>query len=667
MEREKPMPGRRKIVVVGLSIAYTAILMIVVGLIPRWQQWYSDSPQLRRQAASLFRGQLALSDDPRDLGHDLCWSAGGVHQVWGLGIPLWQLPFQTIAELCGQFTFPDRIALGLFLALGCYAVLRTISLSPVQTANSGLLFSTIRKTGAVFVLLMFPPFLTLLSSRCAVWEEVMIYGYVYGLLLASGVIALVMTPTWRRFYVLCSLAGAGALIRPTLMFYGISTVAVSLVVMRRHLDANSRSLDVRNATVRLLAGATLILCGGAILWSTNLLRFGDGFEFGHKLNLQRGSLLGSVYATRFDHPFQNESLWTAARELFGALFLVKTLPGTEWYAHGIFSGQSDAVRWREFYFTTYDLSYLALLVSGWTFGVLKATRRSQTGILLDDRAKPADCAAPDRIPIEWVLALWSIIASGLLAIFYLRTPAISSRYMMDFAAAFAVSIVLAWWGMIDAVHRWTIHARFTDTHGATSRSVRGIAACLFLTLGLLIWITHGIGYSKSVYGSPHSISWREVNDWRALKKVRPNITPLPDGYMQSDDLERWAIPFNGAGWSDDGGVDAAVILFVDSPEFLELEVTEAAFVNTIAADPHYIRAKIGLEFLTQEAIERKEEGWRVRFSPPRRSDYKQGIQPVFIAAVPADHITDSRTPWIMKKVTWRTKSSDTSASARLGN
>jgi hypothetical protein len=99
------------------------------------------------------------------------------------------------------------------------------------------------------------------------------------------------------------------------------------------------------------------------LWGTNLLRFGDGFEFGHRLNLQEGSLLGSIYATRFDYPFQAEPLWRAGRELLGALFASPKWNGSAWYATEIFAGQSPMVRWREFYFTTYDWSYTAQSVS----------------------------------------------------------------------------------------------------------------------------------------------------------------------------------------------------------------------------------------------------------------------------------------------------------------
>ena len=83
------------------------------------------SPWFRFQTDAFLRGSLALSHNPLDLTHDLCWSERGVHQVWGLGIPLWQLPFAALAKLFGLPSFPDRLALGLFVALVAYAVLRT--------------------------------------------------------------------------------------------------------------------------------------------------------------------------------------------------------------------------------------------------------------------------------------------------------------------------------------------------------------------------------------------------------------------------------------------------------------------------------------------------------------------------------------------------------------
>jgi hypothetical protein len=95
----------------------------------------------------------------------------------------------------------------------------------------------------------------------------------------------------------------------------------------------------------------LMLDTQALLWWTNLQRFGDGFEFGHQLNVQH--LSGAMYATRFDSPFAAEPMGGAARDLFGAVFRVREVNGTDFYREGFIAGQSDTLRWRHFYFRTY--------------------------------------------------------------------------------------------------------------------------------------------------------------------------------------------------------------------------------------------------------------------------------------------------------------------------
>ena len=83
------------------------------------------------------------------------------------------------------------------------------------------------------------------------------------------------------------------------------------------------------------------------------MRFGDGFEFGHQLNMQ--DVVGSLYAAKFDISFEEEPFASAAAELLGSLFLAgDNFDGNRWYKKNVFPGQSSMVRWREFYFRTYD-------------------------------------------------------------------------------------------------------------------------------------------------------------------------------------------------------------------------------------------------------------------------------------------------------------------------
>src|SRR6266850_5511584 len=90
-----------------LAATYAVSLLFFCGVIPAWGEWYSASSYYREQAAALLRGDLAISHNPADLRMDLCWAQNGVQQVWGLGIPIWELPFDLLGRLFGLSTFPE--------------------------------------------------------------------------------------------------------------------------------------------------------------------------------------------------------------------------------------------------------------------------------------------------------------------------------------------------------------------------------------------------------------------------------------------------------------------------------------------------------------------------------------------------------------------------------
>jgi hypothetical protein len=157
---------------------------------------------------------------------------------------------------------------------------------------------------------------------------------------------------------------------------------------------------------------------------SNFLRFGSALEFGYNLNLYGFPVW---YFTRFYCPFSNESLIQATRELFGALFFVKRLNGFDNLQEDFFWGQSALGRWRQFYMTTFDWNYLILLLTGGAVVAIQTLRQRRRG----------------NLPIpKGILAagIWSLISSVILAGFYLKSPVIASRYVLDFSASFAVAI-----------------------------------------------------------------------------------------------------------------------------------------------------------------------------------------------------------------------------------
>ena len=118
------------------AVVYGLGIIVAQGLVARGGSWYSENGHHRRQVARLFSGSLALSSDVSVLTHDLCWSQDGVQQVWGLGVPIWRMPFEALARIVGAGGFPDMLALALALALAAWVVLwvlfEVLSLEPLN-------------------------------------------------------------------------------------------------------------------------------------------------------------------------------------------------------------------------------------------------------------------------------------------------------------------------------------------------------------------------------------------------------------------------------------------------------------------------------------------------------------------------------------------------------
>lgn len=727
------------------ALVYALALLLVTGLVMEWGAWYSASVPYRKQTEAFFHGDLAVSRSVADLTFDYTWSEQGVHQVWGLGVPLWRMPFEGVAKLCGHDGFPDRLAFGFFALLVGFVALKvwvgeTYAGSLNNSVNSNG-WAVIMRFGASFlILLLFPPLFSLLQSSSRVYEEAVAYEYLYGILQVTLLVAFVRRPTIGRFLLACALAGFGGLIRPTLVFYGFATVVLATVVWIIQstrwyqimtssgcsrlkqaqsigdpgttpvLDAPThlRGKGDFSALSRLLAsaglGLFLFLLGCGVLWWTNLKRFGDGFEFGHKLNVQ--TLYGSMYATRFDDPYQDEPLSRAARELFGALFLNKTVNGSL-YQENIFPGQSPTVRWRQFYFRTYDWIYPPLLLLGWGASVMaawafwrKAMRRSKMrpsdpspvgstpeevsdligteptetsfarsdlpargrtpaqqtdGVPMTERTpEPIGNAAnpippcSSQIPYSLnfgsnlfafvILGLWSLLAVIPLVAFYLYVPVISSRYMMDFAPAFASAIASAWLFLASRCNnRWS-----------------RVLVCLLLCA----WIGKQFSITLSGYANPTSVTAAEVKKKTEKRSdVEGSTTKRysANNHGQSLNSDRSDIPHDCVGWNPEtGAVMPLVILFVQDPEFLELDLATQPHPS-IQPDPETIRAKVGLEFLERAGITEIEGGWRVRFRGPQQPRWRDGLQSGFVATVPKEFLAERTTPWILRAVRWRDK------------
>lgn len=621
------MTARKQVLLfLYLALGGSICLLVSTRLVVRWGEWYSGSVPYRMQTEALLQGKLAVSDNLADLLHDHTWSRDGMHQVWGLGVPLWRLPFEIVGKGVGWEGFPDRLAFGLFACLVVFLLLRTLVSSLVISEWRVVFLSAV----VLLSFLFFPPFLSLLQVRGAVWEEAVSYGYLYALLLLALLLRWVERPGLGCFVALCLLAGFGALVRPTLFFYGISSVLVALLT-----PIWERVRDWRDGLLgRVLFGLSLFCVGSVFLWVTNVFRFGDGFEFGHRLNLQGGS--GSMYATRFDDPFQGETLAAAVKELLGSLFLARRLNGGDFYRENIFIGQSETARFREFYFTTYDWTYIPLLAAAvWCFWRLalgekvgeKGRWRKQMGLgrTLGDSA--------NRLFL--CMGMWSGISLALMFVFYLYVPVTSSRYMTDFAAGITALLFVVWGVALSlGRERWQWILIFAVGFGWWAIQVHGI---------------------QGSYSAPVSVSGREAAERVAARKAPARLELKAEEAMAGGEIS--SIRFDREGWDAEMGVLAPLaILFVRDANFLELRLKRREGKG-IHWEPSAIRVKIGLEEL--RCIERRRMGgdrWIVRFSKPNRPEYQRGVEAVFVASVEKSEILADQSPWILESVRWRGKS-----------
>jgi len=595
-----------------------------------------------------LRGEFALSDSPADADFDLAWGEGGVQQVWGLGVPAWRLPFELLARLVGQSPFPDRLAFMAAVTVLSYILLRTFVVSGTPR-GLGEFCDAIKRSPlrliSLVALLLFPPMLTLLGGRVLVYEEAAAYAYLFSIALFTGLVAFWRQPTMMRFLCLSLFSGLVGFTRLPSLAYGLATVVMALAVTRR----------LRWPWWKSFTGIGLFGFGGLLLLWTNWLRFGAPMEFGYALQLNL------MYELRFPAAYSQEPIGPAAKELFGSLFLGPDLNGTRYLDSGIVPGQSSAPRWRNFYHTTFDASYLVLLLLFWGLMLWRCRRRLVAQIcnlpyrriafcgggVVSKRAtilpQPADCKSAIR-PIAnlrygdamlALAALWSLLSFIPLVAFYLRSVAISSRYMLDFAPAIAVGVG----GLVLCLGQIA----------ESSRNKRAWMAMLLTGAGL--WWGYEIATAQhETPGSGvllrHELPASVHND-KAL-------IALPGAY-RADVPEKYGIPKNRQGWRNENGeTGSLVILFVDDPTEIRLEMEAGPDAKLTPEDyPQIIQVKVGWEPLKLQSIVSEGAKQVLTFAEPRRAAFRHGVQVLFIGLAGPDDFTEPQSRFRLLSVSWK--------------
>jgi hypothetical protein len=603
---------RPRVPIAALAVVGALSICCLTGLIGGWGRWYSHDLTYRRQTEAFLRCETPLSRNIADLSWDMAWSEGGVQQVWGLGVPIWRLPFELLARAVGQPAFPDRLALAAAIALSAYVVVASL-LPP-----AGLVYGRQWMCAAVtqperlivgFLLVAFPPVLGLCSGPFNVYEEPIVFGYYHaiGLFASTGAFARRATPS--RYVLNGILAGFIGFIRPTHYVYGIATVLSDMSVARRE----------RWSLSRVGIAPALLIAGGLALFASNARRFGGGFEFGHRLNATGADIM---YASRFGASFDQQPYWRRTLELLGALYFVRELNGVDNFQSDVVRWQVPTPRWRHFYSRTFDVSHLVICVGA--TAVL-------AGSAVFPRMSPLN-SANNAGGFAWI-----VLPMGALAAFYAFYYSISSRYMLDFAPAIAAAVASL---LLLGVERLT--------------AVRNAAILRWiLAASLTVWWAAEMELTQKVL--PQQPPWGQIHVVDAMSEIKQEAKMLPPRYLVGSTSTPWStgLEFNGFGWEEHTGLTGPVVMmFVENLAELRIECRWTSTTQLSQRAIDCIRAKVGLETLRLMSAKTYDGNLELVFDRPNRAAYRRGIQPVFISFVPAEDILAPWSPWRLQRVEW---------------
>jgi hypothetical protein len=594
---------RLRLLMWGAAGLIAVDLCLLTGLIGGRGRWYSPFRPYRLQTEAFLRGSVALSPSPTGIEHDLAWGNGGVQQVWGLGVPVWRLPFEAVARVLGQPAFPDRLALAAAITVAAYIVIRALTASASATVTEwvrGIAESPTR-VAAALVLTLFPPVITLSRGPFNVYEEAVAYSYYYTIAMFALSLTFSQSPTFGRYIVISLLGGAAGFLRPTMLSYGVASAVWSFAAAR------AAGWRFRRAAL----GPAIFAIGVSALLASNIHRFGAPLEFGHKLTMSAGQLM---YLTRFEGPFSDEPLQSAAAELLGSLFFVKELNGFRVFDDGVVAFQSPTLRWRHFYQTTFDVTMLIAVVALWGLAAVSLRRPASTA----------------RGEIRGV-AVWTGISGCLLSLFYLRFSCMSSRYIVDFAPALAAAIA----GLLLA-----------SSHVRAGQSAR------WLLLGLVaVWWTYEVTVAEQAFPPTLVVAQAEAVYGA---QPRPVVEPaFPRSYQASEiQIDQLKIHGNCRGWrGPDGVAESLVALFVRDPAMFELEM-EPLEPHEPDATFHEIRPRLGNIELSLQSIEPISSGKRLTYSLPDNPAIRTGVQFVCIALAPPEEVV-KKSAFKLKSVRWQ--------------
>jgi hypothetical protein len=414
-------------------------------LVPKWGAWYMGDihPYVYFQVRAMLSGHLSLFRHPSGAANDYIWGRGGMHQPWGMGVPLLTIPFHIIGKWLGAPGFPDHLRFLILYAATAAILTRSLHRASRREEPTGFAASA---AAAGFVML-FPVFVGLVAARFQIYEQTIAIGALWGVLLLAGLFTLLEKTTTLRLVVVGAAAGFAVMIRIPLAAYGFMTMGLALVIA--HKQGQSRR--------GILAGIGAFAAVGALYLLFNALRFGSPFNSGYT-NVVSGALVGRM--VRWGLPFAKTPRWMAVKELFATLFLLDPVPSQIMLMPlpPAVAPYAIGERWREYYSPTFDLGILACWIASISILAVRVIRGR-----LWRRDRPLDHAA--------ALAAWALPPSIVIFAFYSWSGTIVTRYAVDLFPAFAATALCVGTTIVDAVR-----ARAPSKVGAAQILLAGVAA-----------------------------------------------------------------------------------------------------------------------------------------------------------------------------------------------
>jgi hypothetical protein len=206
----------------------------------------------------------------------------------------------------------------------------------------------------------------------------------------------------------------------------------------------------------------------------------------------------------------------------------------------------------------------------------------------------------------WALLSWSVIAFSACFLFYLRTPAIASRYMVDFLPALAacpVALLLLLRSRI---------SRFESTRLAVAVSI-GVTA---ITIASLAY-----GISKGRISPSHACepAWTLEEVTAELSWFKPPAMAIPDTY-ECHKANALGMTMNLDGWNtnSDCGVNVLSVFVFEAPKCIQIDFENPTH-EAVGYSTDEIQVRIHLTLANRVRTEQQKESRSSTFCDPHVS------------------------------------------------